>query len=121
MIQEGLAPQGWHIPSDAEWTTLETTLGGSSVAGGKMKEAGTLNWASPNTGGNNNSGWAGLPGGVRNFVGLFFDVSNYGYWWSATENIPAYAWFRHLDYNGGTLYKNTYPELYGFSVRCLRD
>ncbi|MBK8080215.1 MAG: fibrobacter succinogenes major paralogous domain-containing protein [Saprospiraceae bacterium] len=52
----GLAPQGWHIPSDAEWTTLEITLGGVSVAGGKMKEAGTLNWVSPNTGADNSSG-----------------------------------------------------------------
>lgn len=75
----GLAPQGWHIPSDAEWTTLETTLGGSSVAGGKMKEAGFVNWTAPNTAADNSSGWAGLPGGLRFWDGTFDDVGLFGY------------------------------------------
>ena len=61
----GLAPEGWHIPSDAEWATLETCLGGSSVAGGKMKETGTTHWTAPNTDATNSSGFAGLPGGFR--------------------------------------------------------
>ena len=118
----GLAPAGWHIPSDAEWTTLETTLGGSSVAGGKMKEAGTLNWISPNTGGNNNSGWAGLPGGYRNgYDGTFYDVGLFGFWWSSTEFNTAFAWARYLFYNLGTINRANYNKLYGFSVRCLRD
>ena len=118
----GLAPQGWHVPSDAEWTILETALGGASVAGGKMKEAGTLNWTTPNTGGNNNSGFAGLPGGNRNYLGSFVNVGNLGNWWSSTEEDSVGAWLRYLGYNisdllrGGANYK-----YYGFSVRCLRD
>jgi uncharacterized protein (TIGR02145 family) len=117
----GLAPQGWHIPSDAEWTILETTLGGSTVAGGKMKEAGTLNWTIPNTGGNNNSGFAGLPGGTRNGGGTFNSVGGNGYWWSATESATSTAWYRTLSYFNGTIHRNYANKRYGFSVRCLRD
>lgn len=117
----GLAPVGWHIPSDAEWTVLGNRLGGSSVAGGKMKEAGVLHWASPNTGGNNNSGWAGLPGGNRYLSGLFSSVTGTGIWWSATENLTTNAWNRTLFYTDGSLINNVGPKYYGFSVRCLRD
>ena len=76
----GLAPTGWHVPSDAEWTTLETTLGGDPVAGGKMKVAGTTRWTTPNTGATNESGFAGLPGGTRNNNGTFSNVGSNGYW-----------------------------------------
>lgn len=117
----GLAPQGWHIPSDAEWTALEAPLGGSSVAGGKMKEAGTLNWTAPNTAGNNNSGWAGLPGGFRDFGGTFNSVGSFGHWWSASELNTTIAWYRTLYYNDGTLYRINYNKQNGLSVRCLRD
>ena len=119
----GLAPQGWHIPSDAEWTTLAITLGGSSVAGGKMKEPGLLNWTTPNTGADNSSGWAGLPGGTRGISGAFFNVTSNGNWWSATGNISTstHAWCRLLFYNVGSLNKGSTNKLGGFSVRCLRD
>jgi uncharacterized protein (TIGR02145 family) len=117
----GLAPQGWHIPSDAEWTILETTLGGSSVAGGKMKEAGMLNWAIPNTGGNNNSGFGGLPGGNRYGDGTFGAVGDFGFWWSSTETNAPSAWCRFLDYGNGRVNRANTNKQYGFSVRCLRD
>ena len=85
----GLAPAGWHIPSDAEWDVLSTTLGGAAVSGGKMKEAGTTHWTSPNTGGNNNSGWAGLPSGKRDGYSASFSNSGlFGYWWSSTVDCP---------------------------------
>jgi uncharacterized protein (TIGR02145 family) len=119
----GLAPQGWHVPSDAEWTTLETILGGFSVAGGKMKEAGTLNWTTVNEGGNNNSGLAVLPGGLRDAGGTFItavlDVV-YGFWWSATETTLG-AWNRILDNTSTISNKQPADKRGGFSVRCLRD
>ncbi len=59
----GLAPVGWHIPSDAEWSTLSAYLGGDSIAGGKLKESGTSHWNIPNTGATNVSGFSALPGG----------------------------------------------------------
>ena len=115
----GLAPQGWHVPTDAEWTTLSTLLGGDASAGGKMKT--TDRWNSPNTSATNESGFAGLPGGNRNNVGSFGIVGFYGYWWSATELNSTNAWGRYLSYDNGFLLRNNANKVYGFSVRCLRD
>ena len=117
----GLAPTGWHVPSDAEWTTLSATLGGDAVAGGKMKTTGITRWTTPNTGATNESGFAGLPGGFRDGSGTFNSVGGYGFWWSSTEFTAATAWYRYLFYNFGTIYRFDYGKRYGFSVRCLRD
>jgi len=117
----GLAPQGWHVPSDAEWTTLATTLGGELVAGGKMKEAGTINWTTPNTGADNSSGFAGLPGGYRNDAGAFGAVRVGGRWWSATEVSTAAAWSRILHYTNGNILTFGTSGHFGLSVRCIRD
>src|SRR5665647_2153473 len=73
----GLAPTGWHVPSDAEWTTLSTCLGGDAVAGGAKKETGTTHWTSPNTGATNSSGFTALPGGLRDRTGPFYNVAKY--------------------------------------------
>jgi uncharacterized protein (TIGR02145 family) len=118
----GLAPTGYHVPSDAEWTTLETCLGGSSVAGGAMKEAGLMHWLSPNTGATNSSGFAGLPGGYRYYNGPFYDIGYGGYWWSSTEGSAAPgAWFRSLAYGSSDVSRDYGSKADGFSVRCLRD
>ena len=117
----GLAPEGWHIPTDFEWTTLENCLGGAALAGGAMKKTGTRHWASPNTNATNTSGWAGLPGGNRNTSGSFFNVTNFGFWWSATEDVTSDAWYRYLNYNNGNILRNSSNKRSGFSVRCLRD
>ena len=117
----GLAPNGYHIPTDAEWTTLTTHLGGESVAGGKMKEAGTSSWLSPNTNATNSSGFSGLPGGYRDNFGKFNYVGANGIWWSSSESNTSYAWFRYLYYVDGDVYRSYFNKHYGFSVRCLRD
>ena len=117
----GLAPQGWHVPSDAEWTTLSTTLGGDAVAGGKMKVAGTTRWTTPNTGATNESGFAGLPGGSRSANGTFGGVGGSGYWWSSTEFDTPGAWGRFLSCGSGSVYRGNDFKRLGFSVRCLRD
>jgi len=115
-----LCPTGWHVPSDAEWTTLENFLGGVNVAGGKMKAVSSL-WTSPNTGATDESGFSGLPGGCRFYLGSYFGVGNYGYWWSSTESSTTYAWGRGLGYVSGGSNRSYYYEPYGFGVRCLRD
>jgi uncharacterized protein (TIGR02145 family) len=123
----GLCPAGWHVPSDAEWTTLENFLGGASVAGGKMKSTGTIEggtglWYSPNQDATNSSGFTAFPGGYRYFDGTFFNIGNYGYWWSSTEYPSSTAWYRPLYYNTAGSYRyNYYFKAGGFSVRCLRD
>ncbi len=115
----GLAPTGYHVPSDGEWTTLTTFLGGESVAGGKMKA--TTLWNSPNTGATNSSGFTGLPGGIRNRFGSIFDIGFNGNWWSSSEGGAAFAWARRLVYNYSIAYRLTGYKENGFSVRCLRD
>lgn len=119
-LRKQFAPTGWHVPSDAEWTTLTSFLGGESVAGGKMKATGTTRWSSPNTGATNSSGFAGLPGG-RNDGGSFANFRTNGNWWSSTEYEPAFAWSRNLDYNNGivTSYRSIKKE--GYSVRFIKD
>ena len=116
-----LAPTGWHVPTDAEWTTLTTYLGGESIAGGKMKEIGTTHWESPNTGADNSSGFSGLPGGYRHFIGFFTDVAGFGYWWASTEYPSTYAWLRCLFYGEAIVERLFYPKDYALSVRCVRD
>jgi len=114
----GLAPVGYHIPSDAEWTILTDYLGGAEKAGAKMKSK--QGWAKDGNG-TNSSGFNGLPGGYRNFNGTFYDVGKYGYWWSFTENFPTDAWTCLLHYNVGLVLRLYYNKAKGFSVRCLRD
>jgi uncharacterized protein (TIGR02145 family) len=132
----GLAPAGWHIPSDSEWTTLTTFLGGVSVAGGKMKSTGTIKtgtglWRAPNTGATNSSGFTGLPGGWRLDDGSFhtFGGSDVGYgvghWWTATVNDNSHsshsAWKRVLRYDSASILVLSDGERDGCSVRCVKD
>jgi len=114
----GLAPKGYHIPTDAEWTILSENLGGESEAGTKMKS--TSGW-NEDENGSNTSGFAGLPGGFRDDDGNFLNIGANGYWWSSSESFAYYAWYRGLSYSDGNVYRYYYYELYGFSVRCLRD
>ena len=117
----GLAPQGWHIPTDAEWTTLGNLLGGDAVAGGKMKTTGTTRWNTPNTSATNESGFAGLPGGNRNSDGTYVNISGDGSWWSATPSSSTVARFRQANYNSVLLNSGNAIMVQGYSVRCLRD
>ena len=117
----GLAPSGYHIPTDAEWTTLTTTLGGTSVAGGAMKETGLMHWLSPNTDATNSSGFAGLPGGFRNSSGFFLFIGYYGSWWSSTEYDTTLAWYRYLDFNSSFVVRGNNNKTNGFSVRLIKD
>lgn len=116
----GLCPEGWHIPTHAEWTTLSTYLGGTSVAGGKMKTTSNL-WKSPNTDATNSSSFSGLPGGFRNPSGYYQVIGDFGYWWASTEFSSGNSWYRLLWYGSGLVDVNVSDKGTGFSVRCLRD
>ena len=116
-----IAPAGWHVPTDADWTTLTDYLGNLSVDGGKMKEAGTNHWLSPNTGATNTSGFTGLPGGYRYTDGVFYYMGNYGEWWSATANDATTAWQRGLYYLNFSVSRDPYDKKYGYSVRLVKD
>ncbi|WP_034917662.1 fibrobacter succinogenes major paralogous domain-containing protein [Gillisia sp. CAL575] len=114
----GLAPSGWHIPSNKEWTQLTDYLGGEDKAGTKMKsESGWMHKGK----GTNKSGYLGLPGGWRNY-GNFDGIGEYGYWWSSTENTSCCAWISFLQYSNGSVNgSGNYNKDKGLSVRALRD
>jgi uncharacterized protein (TIGR02145 family) len=117
-----IAPTGWHVPTDAEWITMTTYLGGGSVAGGKMKETGTTHWESPNTGATNESGFTALPGGYRHSNGDFIDIRYQTYFWSSTESSSSNAWDRFLYHYDSVV--NRYGDeakQFGCSVRCVKD
>jgi len=118
---QGICPPGWHLPADAEWTALTTSLGGESVAGGKMKETGTTHWSSPNAGATNLSGLTALPGGLRDNDGNFYNLSAFAYIWSSSESATSDAWYRYLQCGGASLGRPNYDKMSGFSVRCVRD
>jgi uncharacterized protein (TIGR02145 family) len=115
-----IAPSGWHIPSDSEWTILTSFLGGDTSSG-KLKEAGANHWSSPNTGANNETGFTALPGGNRDDLGLFEFIGDYLYMWSSTEADPINGWYRFMDYKSKYIIKSVFDKTFGFSVRCIKD
>lgn len=120
---KNMCPTGWHVPSDAEWTTLTTYLGGDSVVGGKLKEAGTTHWETPNTDANNETGFTALPGGIRNYYSIpsFSSLGVLGSWWSSTQSIPTDAFYWFVTYDFSRVYSDDRGKREGHSVRCLRD
>ena len=114
----GLAPEGWKIPSDEDWSRLTDFLGGETVAGTKMK---STDFGAESGNGANESGFSGLPGGCRLDGGTFGNVGIYGYWWSSTEDGTDDAWARDLGYYYDDFYRDNDDKADGFSVRCLRD
>ena len=119
----GLAPKGWHVPTNAEWTILTDKLGGWAVAGGKMKTTGVTLWNTPNRYATNESGFTGLPGGCRGEEdGQFANIKEYGEWWSSSEDDnTSRLWLRILTFDYAYAYSVSYNRNYGFSVRCVRD
>jgi uncharacterized protein (TIGR02145 family) len=116
----GLAPQGYHIATDAEWTALATSLGGDNIAGGKMKTTGTTYWSTPNTDATNSSGFSGLPGGYGGES--FGSFGTYGSWWTATSSAALTAFTRDLGYNYNYLYTaSNRSKRFAFPVRCVKD
>jgi uncharacterized protein (TIGR02145 family) len=127
-----IAPEGWHVPTDAELKQLEMYLGMSQAEaddygwhgtdeGGKLKEAGTTHWNAPNTGATNESGFSALPGGYRDYGGFFGNMGYYAHFWSSAEHHSGSAWDRYLGYNRSRVYRYYNYNQSGFSVRCVRD
>jgi uncharacterized protein (TIGR02145 family) len=117
----GICPLGWHLPTNDEWDLLSQVLGSSEVAGGKMKEAGTTHWVSPNHGATNSSCFTGLPGGKRNTDDSFIYLGVYGYYWSSSQMSTYSAWCRNLSYNASFLNLSNPNKSNAFSVRCIKD
>ncbi|MEP6792853.1 MAG: fibrobacter succinogenes major paralogous domain-containing protein [Saprospiraceae bacterium] len=117
----GLAPVGFHIPSEIEWSTLTNCLGGKSIAGGAMKETGTAHWANGNIGATDFSNLSALPGGYRGTQGGFNAIGQYGFWWSSTNVNTTNGFNRSLNSLDGSLTGASASLKNGYSVRCVRD
>jgi len=129
----GLAPAGWHVPSDAEWNSLvkcidpsaDTTItypsSQSTTGGGAMKEVGLAHWLSPNTGATNSSGFTGLPGGDRNSPGYFNVIGRISGWWSSTQVSAINAGSYYIDFNSTNITSSPCNFSNGFYVRLVKD
>ena len=122
-----LCPTGWHVPTDEEWYTLASYLGGESVAGGKMKSIGTdlfggFGWSSPNEGATNESEFTALPRGYREYDGSYDDNPNHTAWyWSSSEISIGSAGSWRLYAHNASIFHSSSLKNYGFSVRCIKD
>ncbi|MCX6238839.1 MAG: fibrobacter succinogenes major paralogous domain-containing protein [Bacteroidia bacterium] len=117
-----LAPKGWHVASVAEWDVLYSFVNGEC---GKLKEAGTTHWYSPNKYATNETGFTALPGGARSYDGSFSGISYLGTWWTSTQypsgGSGVYGYYDGLGYSNGGMQEGGTDCLIGYSVRCLRD
>ncbi len=116
-----VCPSGWHVPTDSEWTIITDYLGGNNLAGGKLKSIGTQYWDSPNTDATNESGFSGLPGGLRRYDGYFSKVGEDGHWWSLHSDSAYGGVIELVSYSGGIGGYYSEPPVVGYSVRCIKD
>jgi uncharacterized protein (TIGR02145 family) len=121
-----IAPNGWHVPSDADWQTLIDYLGGNKLAGGKMKDSGISFWVSPNTGATNESSFSARPGGTRSYSsGNYVNLGQVAYFWSTVENDSNHISYQTLSFKHAGIYNSLDSgqeyRRYCFSVRCVKD
>jgi uncharacterized protein (TIGR02145 family) len=117
-----LCPSGWHVPSDAEWTILTSFLGGDLVAGKKLKESGNAHWKHDSSSiGDNSSGFTALPTALRSFNAKFYDMGEYGPFWSTNNYDSSTAWYVDLVYYGDYLTHYALNKEFGMSIRCVHD
>ena len=116
-----LCPTGWHVPTDVDWTTLTTHLGGELAAGGMLKEKSLDYWKVPNTGATNETLFTALPGGYRMESGESINSGNYGYWWSSTSVNTTVAYCRYMYYGSKAVTRSFVSKQYGLSVRCIKN
>jgi len=119
-----LAPVGWHVPTQAEWTQLINYLGGEEVAGAKLKEMGLEHWPSPNADATNEVDFTALPAGYRYYdTGIFIDLGYRAHWWSATEDEdwPNTAWSEDIIQSSNSIGSANGYKQDGFSIRCIKD
>jgi uncharacterized protein (TIGR02145 family) len=118
-----LCPVGWHVPTDDDWNTLINYAGGTSVAGGNLKETGTTYWQSPNSGATDEFGFSALPAGYRSIAnGTFVNFTLWGVYWSATTQSGS-AGRVILEYTTAAIdFQHPGSDYsFGFSVRCIKN
>lgn len=118
-----IAPSGWHVPTRAEYQSLATYLGGNSIAGGKLKEAGITRWNTPNTGADNSSGFTGVGGGYRNGInGNFTSMKAYSGYITSTAIGGNYYFVFELKYDSNASTDNAATEFkFGSPIKLIKD
>lgn len=114
-----IAPTGWRLPTEDDWNTLVTYLGGATVAGGKMKEIGFVHWLQPNTDADNVSGFKALGAGYRFVNGTFSAILGQTTWW--VGNTAGNGLIRTIYYNGKSIDSGNCVKQFGFSIRCIKE
>jgi uncharacterized protein (TIGR02145 family) len=119
----GLAPEGWHVPTNDEWMILVNYLGGANFAGGKLKEEGLIHWKT-NKGGTNESGFTALPGSIHysdNFR-AFGSIGTNGNYWTSTEDDINTAWHKMVVFFDAIITgSGANNKAIGYSVRCIKN
>lgn len=115
----GLAPEGWHIPSDNEWQMLVETTGGEKASGTKLKS--TLLWKEPLVGADNSTGFTAIPAGYRSSNGTFSLLGTNSSFWTSSENNSYSAWFRQMYNTYSAVYRVSSTKTQGLSVRCIKN
>jgi uncharacterized protein (TIGR02145 family) len=121
---QGVCPCDWHVPTDEEWTNLENYLGGSSIAGGKMKETGIEHWLSPNTGATNSSGFTGLPAGEYDAYfnpNKFWLLHTAAVFWTSSQTNQLQAIERYLSHDDAVCGNLAWHKVMKYSIRCIKD
>ncbi len=116
---KNICPEGWHVPSDAEWTELSTILGANSAS--KLRESGNAHWSYSGISGTNETGFSALPAGYRGSIGSFLDMEYIGSWWSNSASYAEKAWRRAISYDENVIQKDDVDKINGLSVRCIKD
>lgn len=116
-------PDGWHLPSNAEWDHLLDFLGGATIAGGKLKETGLVHWNSPNTGATDEVGFTALPGGFRNFNGGYGFIGNGGGFWTSSLLDADHSIYKNLASSNGQVFQSNFLLQLGvgMTVRCIKN
>ncbi len=130
---QGVCPDGWHMPGDAEWKKLEIFLGMSqdqsdkqdwrgTNEGGQIKERGFSHWEAPNLGGDNSSGFTAISGGFRSSKGGFYSLGIEATFWTTDEEVETdKAWYRILNFQKENVYRHYNDKSQGLSVRCVKN
>jgi uncharacterized protein (TIGR02145 family) len=118
---KNLCPDGWHVPTDAAWTSMTNYVGGFPATGGRLKETGFDHWNSPNTGATNQVAFSARPGGSRIWNGNFDSMQTHAFFWTSSEQQGNFAWLRNMFHNAHNLGRGTINKLNGFSIRCIKD
>ena len=113
-----VCPTGWHVPTTTEWDVMINYLGGETVAGGVLKETGTLHWQSPNSGATNGIGFNGLPAGYS-YPAFTYMSQHSGFWTSSEDGVN--AWARDIHFDSQSVTNGYCQKTDGLSIRCLKN